>query len=271
MVKFGSNFSYRIVSEFRIKGKVSESDIHGALYINSTSYDENYSFQKLQKFKRMGKLQVTFQKSEDPDESYGFFKVDIQGDRYDISIISACIQLVKRVKLFVSFFKVKEIIFLNHQKIEELKQRAIILLKKFLPVAPVAHMKRDLVKAMASEIFLKEDNNLILGTDYTNKTLILVEGRADVINLHRNRIHNVIGLGGYDYDQTILNSYIKDKKIICFLDGDEGGSEISKKVTKGHSSCKFTHIKCKKGEKVEDLSPARLEELLVEFFPKKSS
>jgi len=53
-------------------------------------------------------------------------------------------------------------------------------------------------------------------------TLIIVEGRADVINLLRNNIKNVICMGGSKIPQSLIE-LAKQKTVTLFIDGDRGG------------------------------------------------
>jgi len=63
----------------------------------------------------------------------------------------------------------------------------------------------------------------------SEEEIIVVEGRADVINLLENRVYNVIGMNGTKLPKTIIE-LSKKKKITLFLDGDRGGQLIAKNV-----------------------------------------
>jgi len=59
--------------------------------------------------------------------------------------------------------------------------------------------------------------------------VILVEGRADVINLVKHGIKNAIGVGGTSVPLA-LKPLCANKKVTVFLDGDRGGDLILKKL-----------------------------------------
>lgn len=60
--------------------------------------------------------------------------------------------------------------------------------------------------------------------------IIVVEGRADVLNLLRCGIKNVIAVEGTSVPKTIIE--LSKKKIVTvFTDGDRGGELILKRVT----------------------------------------
>jgi len=73
-------------------------------------------------------------------------------------------------------------------------------------------------------------DKLTAGPDIeSSKQIIIVEGRADVLNLLRCGILNVIALEGAKIPETII-SLSKDKEATAFLDGDRGGDLILKEL-----------------------------------------
>ena len=81
--------------------------------------------------------------------------------------------------------------------------------------------------------------------------LIIVEGRADVVNLLKNRVNNVIGMDG-----TKLPSEIAElgetKELTLFVDGDRGGKLIAKNVIE---NAKVTFVAtAPEGKEVEELT-----------------
>ena len=65
--------------------------------------------------------------------------------------------------------------------------------------------------------------------DLSGEEIIVVEGRADVLNLLENRINNVIGMNGTKLPNGVIE-LSKGKTIILFVDGDRGGKLIAKNV-----------------------------------------
>ena len=60
--------------------------------------------------------------------------------------------------------------------------------------------------------------------------IIVVEGRADVLNLLKHGIKNTIAMNGTSTPQTIID-LSKKKTIVTFVDGDRGGNLILKELT----------------------------------------
>ncbi|MEM2092887.1 MAG: toprim domain-containing protein, partial [Candidatus Bathyarchaeia archaeon] len=80
---------------------------------------------------------------------------------------------------------------------------------------------------------------------------IIVEGRADVINLMRCGLYNVIALEGAKVPETI-KKLCNEKEATAFLDGDRGGDLILKELLQ------VTNIKyvarAPRGKEVEELN-----------------
>lgn len=85
----------------------------------------------------------------------------------------------------------------------------------------------------------------------SSKELIIVEGRADVINLMRCGIYNVIAVEGTKIPNTI-KQLSKEKEATAFLDGDRGGDLILKELLQV-SDIKHA-ARAPKGKEVEDLN-----------------
>ncbi len=64
---------------------------------------------------------------------------------------------------------------------------------------------------------------------YNSNQIILVEGRADVINLMRMDINNTLSLGGTNISKEVIK-FCENKEIIALLDGDRGGDAILKEL-----------------------------------------
>ena len=60
--------------------------------------------------------------------------------------------------------------------------------------------------------------------------IVVVEGRADVINLLKHGIKNAIALNGTSVPESIKD-LSKKKVITAFVDGDRGGKLILKELT----------------------------------------
>jgi len=98
----------------------------------------------------------------------------------------------------------------------------------------------------------------------TSKGIIIVEGRADVINLLKMGIQNVIALEGVKIPETIINM-TREKEATAFLDGDRGGDLILKELLQ---VARIKHVaRAPKGKEVEDLTVKEVEFALQNKVP----
>ena len=82
-------------------------------------------------------------------------------------------------------------------------------------------------------------------------SIVVVEGRADVLNLLRNDISNVVAVGGAIVNDTIVKLG-KEKEITVFLDGDRGGDIILNQL-KDATEIDFV-ARAPAGKEVEELT-----------------
>jgi DNA primase len=87
--------------------------------------------------------------------------------------------------------------------------------------------------------------------DISGKEVIVVEGRADVLNLMRNGVNNVIAMNGTKLPDSI-RKLSEEKDIILFLDGDRGGKLIAQNVM-DNAKVKYIAV-APDGKEVEELT-----------------
>jgi len=89
--------------------------------------------------------------------------------------------------------------------------------------------------------------------------IIVVEGRADVLNLLRYGIKNVIGMQGTKFPKTI-SKLSETKEVTLFVDGDRGGKLIAQNV---FDNAKVEYIAvAPDGKEVEELSGKEIHQAL---------
>jgi DNA primase len=94
---------------------------------------------------------------------------------------------------------------------------------------------------------------------YDSDWIILVEGRADVINLLRAGYDNAIAIEGAKIDETILK-LTYNKRVIAFIDGDRAGDLILKEL---QGLVKIDKVyRAPAGREVEECTPLEISEIL---------
>jgi DNA primase len=95
-------------------------------------------------------------------------------------------------------------------------------------------------------------------------TIIVVEGRADVLALLRAGIKNVVAVEGTSIPPSIIK-LAKTKEIIAFLDGDRGGDLILKELSQV-TDIKFV-ARAPTGREVEELTTKEIAKALRNKVP----
>jgi DNA primase len=147
-------------------------------------------------------------------------------DMVETSIMAATIETVEKVGPCEARFKTRNIEDTRTLKRKEIKDRAQALLRNFIStqipdVQELAEKVREEVRAADVQFFGREKISCGPGI-WEDDSIIVVEGRADVITLLRNGVKNVISMGGSKIPQSIAN-LTKKKTVTIFVDGDRGG------------------------------------------------
>ncbi|VVC03315.1 DNA primase DnaG [Candidatus Burarchaeum australiense] len=102
----------------------------------------------------------------------------------------------------------------------------------------------------------------------TSEAIIVVEGRADVLNLLKNNMDNAVAIGGANVPKT-LAGLCKQKEVTLFLDGDRGGDIILKEIM---SVAEIDYVaRAPAGKEVEELSRKEIIKALRSRVPVEQS
>src|SRR3989338_4388754 len=136
-------------------------------------------------------------------------------------------------------------------KREFIIERAKKLLESLDSESELGEMTKTLKEeARAAKIQEYGDERLPAG-DLSGSEIIVVEGRADVVNLLKNRVNNVIGMNGTKLPAEIAKLG-EEKEITLFIDGDRGGKLIAQNVI-NNAKIAFVAV-APDGKEVEELA-----------------
>jgi len=221
---------YMIVVNFEIDGLVDKPDIIGAVFGQTEGLlGDELDLRELQKGGKIGRIEID--SSQSGSKTYGKLYLPASLDRIDTCILGAAIESVDRVGPFDAKFQVEKIEDTRSEKRRKILERAKNLLKTLLSTElPDSKELAELVESevKVGEISTYGPEHLPAGPDVAmSKDVIIVEGRADVINLLKNDITNVVAVGGAT--SNIPKSIIQlanEKEVTVFVDGDRGGDLI---------------------------------------------
>lgn len=260
---------YMVEAKFEIHGSVEKPDIIGAVFGQTEGLlGSGLDLRELQKNGKIGRIEI--EASSNSNKTLGKLHLPSSLGRVETCILAAAIESVDRVGPFETLFKVEKIEDTRNEKRRKIITRAKDLVKNMLATEiPDSKEISELVETdvKASIISTYGPEALPAGPDIDKADeLIIVEGRADVINLLRNDIENCIAVGGAvgNIPKTIIDLCTK-KDTTLFVDGDRGGDIIIKGIVES-ADIDFI-IKAPDGKEVEELTRKELIKALRNKIP----
>ncbi|MFH1663326.1 MAG: DNA primase DnaG [archaeon] len=259
---------YNIKAKFEIQGLVDKHDIIGAVFGQSEGLiGEDLDLRELQKNGKIGRIDIF--PSPENGKTVGSLIVPSSLDMVQTSILAAAVESIEKVGPYESKFAVEQIEDTRTNKREEIKKRAKELLGKFLQESTGSGEMSEEVRESAriSEIKAWGPERLPAGPDIEKEEeIILVEGRADVLNLLRNGVKNVVGMNGSKIPESIPE-LCKRKTVTMFSDGDRGGELIQRQLM---DSAKIDFLaRAPDGKEVEELQKKEITMALRKRIPAK--
>ncbi len=245
---------YLIKANLEVDGIVEKPDIVGAVFGQPVGLlGAELYLRELHKHGRIGRIEVdTHVRS---GKCFGTLLVPSSLDMAETSILAAALEVVDRVGPCDAKIQVTKIEDTRNLKRKVVLDRARNLLRTMLmEEIPESKELTELVReeAKVSEIGFYGDDKLPAGPDVEKASeVIFVEGRADVANLLRNNIKNVIAIGGANVGKTIAQVG-REKEVTVFLDGDRGGDIILKELM--HATDIDFVARAPAGKEVEELA-----------------
>ncbi len=227
---------YLIKAKIEVEGIVEKPDVIGAIFGQTEGLlGEDYDLRELQDRGRIGRIQVELKTIG--SRSIGEIVVPSNLDRVETALLAALLEVVDRVGPYPAKVRVEEILDLRMEKIRKVVERAKEILQKMIQERriDVKEIMNNVIRDVRSaEIIKYGPEGLSAGPDVDKAdTIILVEGRADVINMLKHGYRNVIAIegAGTKIPETIIK-LSREKTTIAFLDGDRGGDLILKELIK---------------------------------------
>ncbi|MCX8166305.1 MAG: DNA primase DnaG [Candidatus Micrarchaeota archaeon] len=258
---------YMVYANFEIHGLVDKPDVVGAIFGQTEGLiGEELDLRELQKSGRIGRIEVELETKH--GKTTGRLIIPSSLDMVETCILASSLETVERVGPCEAKMKVEKIEDTRNAKRKYIVERAKQLLRSVLneeiPESKViSEMVREQVKT--SEITEYGPEKLPAGPNIDkHDSIIIVEGRADVINLLKNDITNVVAIGGARVNDTIIR-LTKEKEVTVFIDGDRGGEMILRALS-DVGEIDFV-ARAPTGKEVEDLSRKELIKCLRNKIP----
>ncbi|MEM2855948.1 MAG: DNA primase DnaG [Candidatus Nitrosocaldaceae archaeon] len=256
---------YHVKIKFEVDGIVEKTDIIGALFGQTEGLlGPEMNLNELQKLSKVGRIEVNVNIKQ--NKSNGDIIIPMSTDINTVALIAAAVESIDKVGPFTAKFSLVAI-----EDIREIKKKNIVeRAKKIVQEWATKSMSES--EEMLKEIYgaTKTGKLATFGTEklacgsgiYDSDWIILVEGRADVINLLRAGYDNAIAIEGAKIADSVIELCKEKKKVIAFLDGDRAGDLILKEL---ENTVKLDKVaRAPVGKEVEDLTPIEIVEILDE-------
>ncbi len=255
---------YHVKLKFDVDGLVEKADIIGAIFGQTEGLlGPEMNLNELQKVSKVGRIEVNVDTKS--NMAKGDAIIPMSTDISTAALIAAAIESIDKVGPFQAKFVLSGIDDIRAIKKKVIVDRAKKIVQEWATktISEGEEMLKDVYDASKpGKLTTFGKAQLACGTGvFDSDWIILVEGRADVINLLRAGFDNAIAIEGAKIDETVIK-LTEGKKVIAFLDGDRAGDLILKEL---HGVVNIDKVlRAPSGREVEECTPLEIAEILRE-------
>ncbi len=253
---------YHVKLSYNVDGLVERADIIGAIFGQTEGLlGPEMNLNELQRVSKIGRIEVNSRSTA--NTTTGEALLPMSTDIDTCALIAAAIESIDKVGPFDCKFKLDAIDDVRAAKKDDIVKRAKEI-KQIWATKTVSEgdtMLKDVHEGTSGEVTTYGPSKLHCGSGvFDSNWIILVEGRADVINLLRAGYDNALAIEGAKIDESIKDLCGSKDKVVAFLDGDRAGGFILKEL-KSVVNLDY-ELRADDGVEVEELTPQRIDEIL---------
>ncbi len=223
---------YIIHAKIKADGVIERPDVIGAIFGQTEGLiGADLDLRELQKSGRIGRLEVNIKSNM--GKSAGTIDIPSSLDKVETAVLAASLETIDRIGPCIANIGIAKIEDVRSSKRKKVIERAKqIMSEMFDELLPESQEITDEVRQSLriEEIVAYGKENIPMGPNVIDSdAIIVVEGRADVLNLLRYGIKNAIAVGGTNVPQPVAD-LCKKKTVTAFTDGDRGGELIIKEL-----------------------------------------
>lgn len=258
---------YLIHLTLQIEGVVDKPDVVGAIFGQTEGLlGEDLDLRDLQRTGRVGRIDV--QITTKRGETKGEILISSSLDRAETALLASSLETIDRVGPCTAHVMVDRIEDIRVTKRRRIVERAKeILLENFdegsINSDELLDEVREAIRMEKLE-YLGEERVHAGPHVMASDAIIIVEGRADVINLLRHGIKNAVAVEGTNIPQIIID-LCTQKTATTLLDGDRGGDLILRELLQV-AEIDFVAY-CPRGKSVEEMSRKEIVKALRNKVP----
>jgi DNA primase len=224
-----NSVKYVIEAKLKSTGMVEKPDVVGAIFGQTEGLlGEDLDLRELQERGKVGRIDV--QVDDQNGSSDATIKIPSSLDATETALLGAALETIERVGPTDADITVKELRDERTSKRDYIVKRAKQLLDSLEEDKPGKTEITDEIKQEVRTGHISEYKGFEAGPEAEKSDeIILVEGRADVLNLLKHGVKNALALGGTSVPERI-QEIGEEKDVTAFLDGDRGGDLILKEL-----------------------------------------
>ena len=253
---------YIVHATIHIDGVVDRPDVIGAIFGQTEGLlGADLELRELQRSGRIGRIEVNVDTNS--GKTNGNITIPSSLDKAETSIVAAALEVIQRIGPCNAKLRTEKIEDVRISKRKFVIERAKELLKNMIDsVLPDSQELADevtySVRVMAVQEYGPERLPAGPAIDESDE-VIVVEGRADVINLLKHGFKNAIAINGTSVPKSIPE-LSKKKVITVFVDGDRGGNLIIQELLQVADIDYVT--KAPDGKEVEEITKKEIHKAL---------
>lgn len=258
---------YQIRARITAEGVIEKPDVVGAVFGQTEGLlGDELDLRDLQKSGRVGRIEVDIDSRKGKSE--GEIIIPSSLDQVETAILASGLETVDRIgpcRAKIEVVSVEDIRVSKRQKIVERAKEILTHLTEESKGVGI-----DLTESVRKSIQVEEitsygPEHLPAGPNIDQaESLIVVEGRSDVLNLLRCGIKNVIAVEGTSVPQTVKD-LSRGKTVTAFTDGDRAGELILREMLQT-MDLDFV-ARAPRGSEVEELTQKQLLKCLRNKMP----
>jgi len=253
---------YLIHARIAADGVVERSDVVGAVFGQTEGLlGDELDLRDLQQSSKVGRIDVEI--SSENGQSFGKLTIATSLDKAETAVLGASLETIERVGPCRATIEVTSIEDVRAAKRREVVDRAKELLATAFDETAISseELLADVRESVEVET-ITEYADLPAGPSVsTSDAIIIVEGRADVLQLLKHGIKNAIGVEGTNVPEAVAE-LTTDRTVTVFVDGDRGGELILRELLQV-AEIDYV-IFAPAGRSVEDLPREEIHSLLRE-------
>ncbi|MFQ6088268.1 MAG: DNA primase DnaG [Candidatus Methanofastidiosia archaeon] len=272
---------YMIYADIEASGVIERPDVVGAIFGQTEGLlGDDLDLRDLQKTGRIGRISVNVNSKN--GKASGTITIPSSLDKVETSILAASLETIDRIGPCEARIKLTSIEDVRSLKRTYVVDRAKEIMRELFHenLPETQEITEEVKEALrVREIKKYGEDELPAGPNIDGSdAIIVVEGRADVLNLLKYGIKNAVAVEGTSIPKTI-EKLSREKTVTTFLDGDRGGDLILKELTQV-GEVDFV-AKAPPGKEVEGLTKKEvfkalrnkvpIEQAMGELFQKKAS